>query len=231
MANARYEAVAAGLRQQIIDGEYKEGDRLPTEMELAESMQVSRPTVRQALDLLSREGRVSRVKGSGTYVTQPKLVHESTSFLTGYREESREKNRVVRTKVLVLDTERANEEIAGALSLRPGEKVTRLTRLRHLENFYHELPVVYTTVYIPAKLFPEMTQIDFTDISLYSVMGEKNLTVARATKRLEVVIPSQEISAELAISSFEPTVFIASTGFRADGFQKLVSREPLELPY
>ena len=212
-----YESVAARLREEIARGVYAKGDRLPAENELAEVMGVSRPTVRQALDLLAREGRVSRIKGSGTYVTEPKLVHESTSFITSYREESREKNLTVRTRVIAQEVERASDAVARALSIHPGEKVTRLSRIRHLENVYHDLPVLRTTVYVPLKLFPDMPELDFTDASLYAFFAERRLTVVRASKHLEVVIPSEEIAAELKISVFEPTVFIASTGYREDG--------------
>ena len=89
MAQALYKQIAEYIRERIVSQEYPVGSQIPTECELAERLQVSRPTVRQALDTLTREGRLVRIKGSGTFVTEPKLLHESTSFITGYREESR----------------------------------------------------------------------------------------------------------------------------------------------
>lgn len=69
-------------------------------------MGVSRPTVRQALNLLEQEGRLTRVKGSGTYVTEPKIQHESTRFVIGYQEESRERHNHLHTSVLALQKEK-----------------------------------------------------------------------------------------------------------------------------
>ena len=114
---SRYVQIAERIRGEIASGQYASGARIPAENELARMLDVSRPTVRQALDLLAREGLLVRVKGSGTFVSQSKLVHESTSFVTGYREESRRKNRILRTKVVCLRTQEAGEKVGDALKL------------------------------------------------------------------------------------------------------------------
>jgi GntR family transcriptional regulator len=59
------------LREQIVSGEYADGDRLPTEDELSALYRVSRPTVRQALDGLEGERLVRREQGRGTFVRSP----------------------------------------------------------------------------------------------------------------------------------------------------------------
>lgn len=215
MGKTRYEAVTDYICNRIGAGEFPVGSKIPTENELAELLGVSRPTVRQALDGLTRAGYLERIRGRGTFVTQPKVVHETTSFLTGYREESRKNNRVLRTKVLELLVETAPERVAKALDLEPGERVTRLTRLRHLENYNGGAPVVYTTLYVPYKLFPDMSTIDFTDASFYEILNDRNLSVKHASRRLEVALPEPEVTAGLGISPFEPVIFITSRGLTA----------------
>lgn len=212
----QYIQIAEQIRRQIASGAYPVGSKIPTENKLAQSLGVSRPTVRHALDLLTAEKRLVRVKGSGTFVTQPKLVHESTSFVTGYREESRKKNRILHTQVICLQTQKAEDSVAAALNLNPNEMVTRLTRVRHLENMYNNAPVVYTTVYVPAKLFPEMIQLDFTDISFYDALDSRKLSVVHASRKLEIVMPPAEVAASLEITSFEPTAYITSMGYTKD---------------
>ncbi len=214
---ARYIQIAEQLRGQIADGQYPLGGRIPTENELADSLGVSRPTVRQALDLLAREGRLVRVKGSGTFVAQPKLVHESTSFVTGYREESRKKKRILRTRVVCIQTEKAGERIGDALKIGAGDLVTRLVRIRHLENLYSNAPVVYTTLYVPLKLFPEMPDLDFTDTSFYEALDSRGLSVVHASRKLEVAMPPAEVAAGLGITPFEPAAFIVSQGYTRAG--------------
>lgn len=213
---SRYTQIADQIRNQIASGEYALGDRIPTENELARQLGVSRPTVRQALDLLTREGRLVRIKGSGTFVAQPKLVHESTSFVTGYREESRKKNRMLHTKVVCLETQRASEQVRNALNLHADETVTCLTRIRHLENMYDNAPVVYTTLYVPTKLFPEMPQLDFKNTSFYDALDSRQLSVVHASRRLEIVMPPAEVAAGLGITPFEPAAYITSLGYTKD---------------
>ena len=217
MSESLYFQIAETIRQRIFSREYPVGSQMPTEKELSEQFGVSRPTVRQALDTLAREGLLMRIKGSGTFVTEPKLVHESTSFVTGYREESRKKHRILRTRVVRLEVEKAENEVALALKLKGSAKVNRLTRIRHLENVNGNAPVVYTTVYVPVSLFKEMSTLDFTDASLYEALDGRGLSVVHASRRLEIVMPPANVAAGLGISGFEPTVFISSVGYMKNG--------------
>ncbi len=212
MSQPLYAQVAQYVRMRIESGEYAQGSRIPPEHELAKLLRVSRPTVRQALAALAREGYLLRVKGSGTFAALPKVEHQSTTFLTGYREESAKNHRVLRTRVLFLGVERAGEAVSQALGIRPGERVTRLTRLRWLENLYGNAPVVHTTVFVPTSLFPGMAQMDFTDASFYEALAARDLMVCHASRRLEVMPPEAEIANLLCISLYEPVVCITSTG-------------------
>lgn len=212
MAQKLHVQVSEYISTRIESGEYPVGSQIPTENELALLLGVSRPTVRQALDDLSHRGYLVRVKGKGTFVTQPKVVHESTSFLIGYQEESKKNSRILRTRVLELQVERAEEHVAQALKIPVGGKVTRLTRLRYLEHYNNDAPVVYTTLYVPYKLFPDMCKINFADTSFYEVLRSRNLEVKHAFRKLEVIPTPTEVTAGLEISPFEPVIFIASTG-------------------
>jgi len=63
-----YQVVAGQIREQIIKGELKPGDQLPTEFELTEHYSVSRSSIRCAIELLVREGLVEKIHGKGSYV-------------------------------------------------------------------------------------------------------------------------------------------------------------------
>ena len=145
------------ILSRIQSGEYPPKSKIPTENELVELLGVSRPTIRQALDSLTQAGYLVRVKGCGTFVKEPKLLHESTSFITGYHEESTKKGLKLHTRVIELQREKASDIVAQALNLRQGEYVTKLTRLRWLENYHDGKPVFYSTLYVPVKYFPDMT--------------------------------------------------------------------------
>lgn len=95
--------------------------------------------------------------------------------------------------------------------------MTRMVRLRWLEGMYNGCPIVYTTVYVPVRLFPEMEEQNFTDASFYEMLDSRGLTVMRTSQRLDVRMPPAEVAAELKLSPFEPTVYIVSTGYSQNG--------------
>ena len=92
-----------------------------------------------------------------------------------------------------------------------------MARLRWLEGMYNGCPIVYTTVYVPVRLFPEMEEQNFTDASFYEMLDSRGLTVMRTSQRLDVRMPPAEVAAELKLSPFEPTVYIVSTGYSQNG--------------
>ena len=66
MAYSKSVAIAAELRAQILNSEYKKGDKLPTESSLSERFGVSRQTIRKALNDLSKDNLITSVQGSGS---------------------------------------------------------------------------------------------------------------------------------------------------------------------
>lgn len=203
--------------EQIQCGKWPPGTQIPTENALASQLGVSRPTVRQAMGRLVSQGLLVRVKGRGSFVTQAKLLHQSTSMLSGYRQESERKGRTIMTEVLRLEVERAGPETADRLSLASGAKVTVLTRLRRVGGYHEGKPVVLTTVSVPYSRFPEMSQLDFTALSFYDAMEERGLEIRRASRELEAAVPEPDVAKLLEISRFEPVLLIRSVGFLADG--------------
>lgn len=78
MTEPKYAELAHKLRADIHNGVYLEGQRLPSENELVSLTGFSRQTVRQAMEVLEREGLTNRVRGSGTYVKSARQQQERT---------------------------------------------------------------------------------------------------------------------------------------------------------
>ena len=112
-----YHRLADAIRQRILEGVYRPGERIPTEHDLRRSYRLSQLTVRQALGLLVDEGLLERFIGRGTYVR--KLDWQTASFtIEGLiREISRPgaKVTVIRTEV-----RHATERLAGLFGISPG---------------------------------------------------------------------------------------------------------------
>ncbi len=77
-----YRQILEGIKQKIEAGELRAGDRLPSEQELMEHYQVSRRTVRTAVDELCGQGCLVRKQGKGTFVSKPKLHRKIVNVLS-----------------------------------------------------------------------------------------------------------------------------------------------------
>ena len=129
-----YAKVYQYILGKIQNGEFQEGDLIPKEMDLSEQFNVSRPTVRHALNDLVNEGYLTRVRGRGSFVTKPKVVQEYTKFIESYDQEMEKKGLSPLTKVLELSMIYPNEYIQGCLSITGEERVIKLRRLRFIKE-------------------------------------------------------------------------------------------------
>lgn len=208
-----YDRIIEFIMNDINNNVLKEGDRLPTEMELSRKFGVSRPTVRTALTKLVNEGYLNRVKGSGTYVTKPKLLQESTQFIESYNQEMKGKGLVPKTLVLEFRVVSVDESVASRLNLKPGDKVIKVKRLRYAAPYYEERPVVLTTVYIPYEAAPQIMSYDLEKQSLYDALKENNIYINKVERVLEVKLIFGKTAKLLEVKENSPAHFISSVGY------------------
>lgn len=129
-----YHQVYSLLRRKIEGGELRHGALLPSEIELAAQLGVSRVTAKRALDDLEAEGYVERRRGRGTAVTwrcEPKLIRAP---LNGMLEGLAVMGKETRIGVLDFAWVPAPKDAAEALRLPPGSEVHRAVRLRYLDG-------------------------------------------------------------------------------------------------
>lgn len=196
------------ILERIRSGELKPGDAIETERELEEKFQISRPTVRQALNKLTAMGYLNRIKGKGTFINKPKNLHRSSSVIESYRQEVG--NRKLNTRVDCLRTLPADDSLAEHLHIRRRAQVVELVRTRRIED---DKPVVYTRVYVPYNRFPGIMDIDFREASLYESLDEQGLRVVHVTRTIEMLPPTAEIAEKLEISPFEPVFYVVTHGY------------------
>ncbi len=123
-----YRQLATQLRQAIARGDYKPGQRIPTEPQLTRRYGVSRITARQAVETLSREGLVIRQQGKGSYVAGP-VVHHDLLDLRGIYDELVSQGHDPQTRLL--DCRRAVPPPPVAARLGTGAR-----RLLHWKRLY-----------------------------------------------------------------------------------------------
>ena len=104
------------------------GDAIPSERQLSADLGVSRLTVRAALDDLVREGYLVRRRGSGTFVSEPKIAQELT--MTSFSEDMRAPRMKPASRTLELDVVQAGARLGRFLHVSPSERIVVAKRLR-----------------------------------------------------------------------------------------------------
>lgn len=191
----KYIQLARIIRDRIVQQVYKPGEQIPTEAELGSEHDVSRITVREALNRLVKEGWLVRRQGKGTYVAHQKLLRNVAkvySFSTDMRRMGLEP----RSQVISVAVEEADGNLAEQLLLPPANhRVTRIKRVR----IANEVPILVETATVPEYLCPGLTDKALEEDSLYRIFAEDyQLVPHHAEETYEAVILGREDSLLLA---------------------------------
>ena len=212
MPSPKYLEIQNLLLQRIKNGDYQEGQLIPKEVDLAEQLNVSRPTVRHAIRNLVQAGYLERRKKRGTIVTQTKIKQQFTHVIESYNTEIQNNGLVAKTQVLNFSTEKANDEVAEALTIKPNTEVYKLVRLRSADN----KPVVFVITYLPIAQLPDLQKIDFTHHSLYSELAKAGLEITHVSRKIEVHPATKEEAQLLETDIKAPMFYFHTIGFTKD---------------
>ena len=183
-----------------------------SERELAEEFEVSRMTVRQALNALKKEGLIYQKRGKGTFVSSRKFDVHSRN-LNGFSDEMIRRGMNPQSKVLKLDREKAELETADRLNLNINDDVFKLERLRLADD----IPMAIEMSCLPAKMFPDLTKYDFEKQSLYQILEKKyGVQMYSAAEDLEAAISDAKISELLSVKKNSPLLIVYRTVFAED---------------
>ncbi len=185
----KYIQLARILRERIERQRYAPGTQIPTEAELCAEHQVSRITVREAINKLVQEGLLDRRQGKGTYVAHQKL-RRNIAKVYSFSSDMRHMGLVPRSRILAMAVEEADPAVAERMRL-PAEnrRVTRIRRVR-LAN---DVPVLVETAMIPEYLCAGLADRNLAEDSLYRILTEEyRLMPHHAEETYEAVILNRE---------------------------------------
>ncbi|MEA4869814.1 MAG: GntR family transcriptional regulator [Christensenella sp.] len=154
------ECINAGIES----GQYARGDVIPSEPELCRQFNTTRMTVRRAIDALVNEGKLYRVQGKGTFVSQFEL--DKTYQKQGFTSNMLSLGLHPSSKVLFAGECEAVPEIRAQLELEPNEPMFCLTRIRLADLE----PMAIEHIWLSYKRFPRLSEFDFSKESLYEVL-------------------------------------------------------------
>ena len=208
-----YLQIREAIYNKIISGEYKAGERLPSEDKLAEQFGVSRMTVNKAiLELVDRE-YLSRIQGSGTFVSKMRK-EGSRSKEMSFNDSLTQKGFKVKTIVLEQKIVTPNREVAEALDIPLNEKVMYLKRLRKV----HEEPVVIQEAYLKNNVVAALMNIDFTEQSLYASLKQYcGIDIQKAKDTVEAKAAHGEVCEYLEVEEGFPVLVTKRIAFSKEG--------------
>jgi DNA-binding GntR family transcriptional regulator len=158
-----YFQVAGKVQQLIESGEMPVGGRLENEVELAERLGVSRPTLRRAVQYLVERGVLVRKRGVGTQIVHPKVRRPVE--LTSLYDDLTKSGQAPRTEVRTLRVGPAPDHVAQALGLHENAKVTWVERLRLADGE----PLAIRHNAVPVELLP-LSRADLEEHGLYELL-------------------------------------------------------------
>lgn len=212
-AEPLYIQLADIIRGEIENGVYSPEQRIPTEKELSELYGVSRITIRNALEILTRENRLIRRRGKGTFIASRKLS-KSMSELYSFTDICRINGMKPGSKTIKCVLEEATEEDAADLNLQPEERVIVLERIRYADG----VPVSVEISRYPAIAYGYLLEEDLTNESLFSLLKNKyNVQFSRSTKVIEVKRANFQLAAYLHVSKDYPLLSISSITYDGEG--------------
>jgi phosphonate metabolism transcriptional regulator PhnF len=207
-----YFQIAQGLQKAIDEGALKPGDRLEAELELADRLGVSRPTVRQAVERLVQQGLVARHRGVGTVVVHRRI--QRPLALTSFYDDLAAADRKPTTALLALDDVPAEPEVATALSVAVGAPVLWMERLRSAEG----VPLAVMSNYLPVQLlYTALLKDDLESQGLYELLRAQGVQLHSAKQVIAARRATSREARLLGEPRSNPVLTVVRTSYDATG--------------
>ncbi|MFK7694119.1 GntR family transcriptional regulator [Paenibacillus sp. HJGM_3] len=199
------------LENEITNGSRKPGDYFGTELELQEQYDVSRATIRKALERLEANGYVNRITGKGIFIAAVRLRIDLPELLS-FSEEMKRRGMQPGTRLLGAEAVEAPVAVVQALQLADGCEVLQLRRIRLGDG----QPIVYSDSYVPLAI--GLTPEDDFSGSLYERIHEAcGRYVDEAAHSIEAAVADAELAEHLHVEAGFPLLAFRRTGYDATG--------------
>lgn len=203
-----YQQIKGLILQSLQSGEWKPGEAIPSEMELAARFRVSQGTVRKAIDDLAAENLVVRRQGKGTFVATHAERHVQYRFLRLLPDsgdasvEGPAERHIIECKRV-----RASADVARILGLRSGDPVIQTRRILS----FCSVPTILEDIWLPGQAFKGLNATQLADYPgpTYAMLElDYGVRMVRAEEKLRAVLPDAEQAALLQITPATPLLSV-----------------------
>ncbi|CAN5289375.1 GntR family transcriptional regulator [soil metagenome] len=205
-----YQQIKSLITEALRQGEWRPGQMIPSEMDLAARFGVSQGTVRKAIDALAGDNLLVRKQGKGTFVATHHEPRAAFRFLRIAADDGAPIE--TESSVLGVRRTRAPADVAKLLELRTGEGVVQVSR--SLSN--KGRPFVFEEIWLPASRFRGLTLERLADYKgpMYGLFeAEFDTRMIRATERIAAVAAEGAAASSLGVSRGTPLLLIDRVSF------------------
>lgn len=206
------------LKKIIIDmidnGDLNENDKIPTEKQLCKAYDISRATVRQALNELENEDYIFKVQGKGTFVSPVKFQQDLLDFYS-FTNEMKKIGKKPRSKVLNFDITTVDQEkILSMLDINRTEKLYKFLRLRLADDE----PMMIETTYIPHKYFPGINKENLEKKPLYDILtNDFKVIFSKAEEIFKATLTTEKEAKQLNFINGGPAFMLERITYNKKG--------------
>lgn len=198
----------------IESGDLKPGDLFPSETILSKELSVSRMTIRQAINNLVLNGYLERSRGKGTFILERNAdkIELPLDKLRNFSKVAQNSDKPVKNEVVDFKIIPATDEIARLLTIKKGEKVYYMERLRCLGD----TPAVLEQTHMRYDLFEDMTE-EIIKASKYKYIVEKGYKIKGSKREILAEVPLGQVAELLKLKRNEPVLKAKSIAYFEDG--------------
>lgn len=208
---AKYQIVKQHILEQIEKRIYQPHQLIESELELAEKLNVSRITVRKALEELVNEKVLSKKKGVGTFVNPlPKYLGFKPGI--GFTSEAKNRGLTPSTNLLRLAKVAAEEDQAIDMQMHVGDPLWLVERIRYANN----VAVSYELEYFDYHLVGELTE-DICKQSIYEHLKEKGIEYEYVDQRISALLADKASAQHLNVPIGSPLIDIKNIAYLKNG--------------
>ena len=201
-----YQQIKSLVTRALQSGEWRPGEAIPSEAELAQRFKVSQGTVRKAIDALADEHLLVRRQGKGTFVATHTEERTQFRFLR-LMPDDEGTGRTMQRRFIDCRRQRASAETAHALGLRTGDAVVQIRRLLH----FRDKPVVFDDIWLVGAQFKGLTaeRLSESRVPLYRLFeSEFGVRMIRADEKLRAVAADEASARWLEVAPGAPLLSV-----------------------
>lgn len=191
----RHTQISQWLRSEIEKGRFKPEEKLPSENELAKKFDVSRVTIRRALQSLENDALIYRCQGLGSFVSDERTTHNLIR-LTDFNEDMAKAGLEASSKVIVFEPVETPAWLSDILNIDEGRKVIRIDRLR-LGNGE---PIAFDSTWLPALYGQLLDKDALKETTIYKQLEEDyDIPIVRGCYRMSAELAEKELARHLDV--------------------------------